>query len=86
MKLLQSPAQYRQSVCLSAPVHYMRLAVLQLFTFSQSHPPPPPLCIQLFVPAAFVGRLFISGPSAASVLEYEIVMVIVIFYEGDKRA
>lgn len=61
------------------------VSVLSLFNYLLSHSPTlPPLCIQLFVPATFVDCLFISGPGAASVLEYEIVMAIVIFYEGDK--
>lgn len=54
-----------------------------LFTFSHSQ--PPPLCIPLFVPAALIDCLFISGPAAASAPEDEIVMVIVIFCGGDKE-
>ena len=59
------------------------VSVLSLFNYLLSHSPPP-LCIQPFVPTTFADYLFISGPGAASVLEYEIVMVIVIFYDGDK--
>lgn len=65
------------TICGKRPVPFL------LFTFSQSH--PPPLCIQLFVPAVLIDCLFISGPAAASAPEDEIVMVILIFCGGDKE-
>lgn len=74
----------RMQIWLSVCSLYV-VSVLSLFNYLLSQSPThPPLCIQLFVPATFVDCLFISGPGAASVPEYEIAMVIVIFYDGDK--
>lgn len=71
------------SLCFHSLDVAKRLVPFLLFTFSHSR--PPPLCIPLFVPAALIDCLFISGPAAASALEDEIVMVIVIFCRGDKE-
>lgn len=70
------------SVCFYSLYAVKRPVPLLLFTFSHSQ--PPPLHTPLFVPDALIDRLFISGPAAASAPGDEIVMVSVIFCNGDK--
>lgn len=61
-------------------------SVLSHFYYLLSHTPSlPPPCIPLFVHALLIDCLFISGPSAATALVDEIVMVIVIFCGDDKE-
>lgn len=56
------------------------------FHYLLSHSPTLPLSVfKRFVQAILIDCLFISGPAAASAPEDEIVMVIVIFCEGDKE-
>lgn len=55
-----------------------------LFTFSQSHPPPLSASNCLSLPYSSIVSLYLA-PLAASALEDEIVMLIVIFCGGDKE-
>lgn len=73
------------TICLSTFIPCMWQSVLSHFYYLLSHTPSLPLRIPLFVPAVLIDCLFISGPAAASVLEDEIVMVILIFCGSDKE-